>query len=203
MLDPALTTRSGLGRVAKAGRFGKPTDAPGVVIAERKKLALATVIARRARMADLLAAARKAYGIELPTTPRSVGTERISFAWAGPGQWVAMDGARPGGELEAELRERFASLASVSDQSDGRVVLRVFGARVRDTLAKGLPIDLHSRRFRPGDTALTIVGHVGVQIWQVDERPTYDLAFFRSHAESLWHWLTSAAGEYGYEVSAD
>ena len=41
-----------------------------------------------------------------------------------------------------------------SDQSDSRLVLRLSGPRVRDVLAKGVPVDLHPKAFKPGDVAM-------------------------------------------------
>jgi sarcosine oxidase subunit gamma len=98
------------------------------------------------------------------------------------------------------LRARLAGLASIADQSDGRVVLRLRGDRVRDVLAKGVPVDLHPRRFKTGDVASTLVAHVGVQIEQLDDQPTFQLMASRSLAGSLWSWLTKSAAEFGYEV---
>ncbi len=75
--------------------------------------------------------------------------------------------------------------------------MRIAGPKARDTLAKGLPIDLHQQVFQPGDTALTVVAHINVHIWQVDDAPTYDLAVFRSYAASFCEFITSAASEFG------
>jgi sarcosine oxidase subunit gamma len=100
------------------------------------------------------------------------------------------------------LRERLAGLASITDHSDGRVVLRLSGHRVRAVLAKGIPIDLHHRSFKTGDIASTLVAHIGVQIQQLDDRPTYQLMAFRSFAGSLWSWLIKSAAEYGYEITS-
>ena len=102
-------------------------------------------------------------------------------------------------DLVARLRAR-AGLASIADQSDGRVVLRLRGDRVRQVLAKGVPLDLHPRRFKVGDVASTLVAHVGVQIEQLDDQPTFQLMASRSLAGSLWSWLTKSAAEFGYEV---
>jgi sarcosine oxidase subunit gamma len=41
---------------------------------------------------------------------------------------------------------------------------------------------------------------MGVQSWQVDDAPTYELAILRSVSASFWGWLTASAGEFGYEV---
>ena len=52
--------------------------------------------------------------------------------------------------LARDLAERLKGLASISDQSGGRTVIRISGPRARDVLAKGLPIDLDPRGFPLG-----------------------------------------------------
>jgi methylglutamate dehydrogenase subunit D len=106
-----------------------------------------------------------------------------------------------GEALARELGKRLRGLASISDQSGGRTVLRVSGPYARAVLAKGLPIDLHPRAFETGSAATSTISLMGVQIWQVDDAPAYDLAIFRSVSASFWHWLTASAGEFGYTVA--
>jgi sarcosine oxidase subunit gamma len=86
------------------------------------------------------------------------------------------------------------------DQTDGRSILRVSGPCVRDVLRKGVTLDLHPREFGVGSTALTLVGGIDVHLWQIDERPTYDIVFYRSMTGSFWNWLVAAAAEYGLDV---
>ena len=88
----------------------------------------------------------------------------------------------------------------MTDQSDARLVLLLSGPRVRDVLAKGVPVDLHPKAFKPGDVANTIVAHIGVQIDMLDDAPIYQLTAPRSTAGSFWSWLTASAAEFGYEV---
>ena len=90
-------------------------------------------------------------------------------------------------------------LASVSDQSHGRVVIRVAGAKARDVLAKGTPVDLHPDAFPVGTSAMTQMAHVGVHLTRVAE-DAYDLSVFRGFAESFWEWITEQAEEFGYQV---
>jgi methylglutamate dehydrogenase subunit D len=61
------------------------------------------------------------------------------------------------------------------DVSDSRIAVRISGASARDVLAKGLPIDLHPSTMRAGDVAATVVAHVQVLVWQVNDAPTYEL----------------------------
>jgi sarcosine oxidase subunit gamma len=71
---------------------------------------------------------------------------------------------------------------------------------VREALAKGVAIDLHPRAFKTADAAATLVSHVAVQLWQVDDAPTYELAVARGFALSFWHWLATSAAEFGLEL---
>jgi len=201
MAEPGIRSRSALDGLALPGRHGRPDGEPGVTIAECIGLALASVIARKGKAAALAASAKVAFGLELPTTPRRVENGKIAFLWAGPDQWLAASREKQDpGKFEKQLAGIFTGSASVAEQSDGRTVIRIAGPRARDVLAKGLPIDLHSRAFRPGDTALTLAAHIGLQIWQVDDAPTYEIAIFRGFARSFWHFLTGAATEYGYRI---
>jgi methylglutamate dehydrogenase subunit D len=183
---------------ALSGRHGAPGEA-GVVLAVREGLALAAVAARRGREADLADAVERALGLRPPDGPKAVAGGGAVWIGVGPGQWlVAVE--EDTADFVSALTGRLAGLAAVTDQSDGRVVLRVSGPRARDALAKGFSIDLHPRAFRPGDAAATQAAHVGAQIWQVDDAPTYDIAVARSYAASFWSWLTASAAEFGYTV---
>jgi len=199
MADRALRARAPLAGLARPGRFGAASPKPGVIIEERTDLALATLMVRRGKEQDLKIAVAVAYGIDLLDGPRVASKDGVSFAGIGVGQWFAAAGPRET-EFVPQLRRRLTNLASVTDQSDGRVVLRLRGDRVRDALAKGIPVDLHPRNFKTGDVASTLVAHIGVQIEQLDDQPTFQLMAFRSLAGSLWSWLTKSAAEFGYEV---
>jgi sarcosine oxidase subunit gamma len=192
---------SALAGLAVPGRFGRAAGEAGVTIEERTGLGLATVAARKGEAEALKQAVAAAYGVELPDRSRAVHGPSVSFIGYGPGQWLAVSETFAGEALARELSERLRGLASISDQSGGRTVLRVSGPRARAVLAKGLPIDLHPRAFEPGSAATSTISLMGVQLWQVDDAPSYDLAIFRSISASFWRWLTASAGEFGYEVA--
>jgi sarcosine oxidase subunit gamma len=191
---------SPLAGVAVPGRHGRKDGAPGVTLAERVGLGLATAMARRGQGAALREAVRAAYGLELPGGPQVVAGQAVAFIGTGPGQWMAVSESLRNGALAEELSRRLVGLASVTDQSDGRAVIRVTGPRSREVLAKGLPVDLHPSAFGPGSAATSVIALMGVTLWQVDGAPTYDIALFRSLAGSFWKWLTDSAAEYGYET---
>jgi methylglutamate dehydrogenase subunit D len=164
------------------------------------EVGLATVTARKGKRAALVDAARSAFGVELPDVPRRVEGREIAFVWSGPDQWLACRHPAPAVGMEALLAAPFAGLAAVVDQSHGRTLLRVTGRNVRDALAKGVSVDLHPRAFKAGDAAATLVSHIPVHLWQIDDRPTYEFAVARSLAQSFWHWLEASSAEYGLEI---
>jgi heterotetrameric sarcosine oxidase gamma subunit len=192
---------SALDGAVKPGRYGRGTARPGVTVTEVQGAALATVTARNGRRRALLDAARSAFGAELPATPKRAEGRDIAFIWSGPDQWLAYKHPAPAEGIEAFLARPFAGLASVVDQSHGRTLLRVCGPHIRDAMAKGVAVDLQPRAFKPGDAAATLVSHIAIHLWQLDDQPTYELAVARSLAQSFWHWLQASATQYGLEFT--
>ena len=198
-MPETLAARPAFTGIALPGRHGN-AGAPGVVISERIDLGLATVAARRGKSEALAAAVRAAYGADLPANSTVATRTSAAFIGTAPGQWFVVSEQLPNGALADDLAAKLGGLASITDQSDGRGVIRVSGPQARAALAKGTPIDLHPRAFWPGSAATTVIGLIGVQLWQVDDAPTYDIAVFRGYAGSFWRWLAASAAEFGYTV---
>ena len=201
-MSSPLKSASGVAGLAASGRYGKRDGGAGVTISERIGLGLATVAARKGQARSLQDRVREAYGVDLPQTSRVVVGRDVSFVGYGPGQWLAVSETLASEALARDLAERLKGLASISDQSSGRTVIRVSGPRARDVLAKGLPIDLDPRVFPLGSAATSTISLMGVQLWQADDTRSYDIAVFRSLSESFWRWLAASAAEFGYEVVA-
>jgi sarcosine oxidase subunit gamma len=195
---PEFSRRSPLEGSLEAGRRGAgPPDQPGVTIAERRGLALVQAIARRGQEQ----AAAERLGLD-PAPGRASPVEAGTALWLAPGAWLVVAEGRDDGALYRRLRERLQDLAAVVDQSHGRTVLRLAGARARGVLAKGCRLDLHPRVFRPGACAQTAIAQIGVLVHQADERPTYDLYVAAGYAVGFFEWLTSSAAEFGHRIEA-
>lgn len=160
---------------------------------------LVSVIARRHGTAAVVAAVLEHFGVALPLQPRAVFDASLAqptFLWCGPGHWLAMSDVPAGTfSLELQLQDKLEGVASICDQSGSRVLFAVQGPAARTVLAKGLGVDLHPRSFAPGHVAVSSIGHMGVQLWQVDATPQYRLLVARSYAESFRHWLETASGQ--------
>ena len=177
---------------------GSPSAGAGVTLMCRDDLAMATVIARKGQAVPLAGRVQSLFGIALPGRPKRVIAGNVAFIGTGPSQWLAIEQASGDPQaFAAKLKRDLAGLASISDQSDARAVIRISGPAARQALAKGLPIDLHPRVFGPGDAALTQIALIGAHIWQIDDTPAYEIAVFRSLAGSLADWLIASTAEFG------
>ncbi|MGH6908089.1 MAG: sarcosine oxidase subunit gamma, partial [Aestuariivirga sp.] len=141
---------SPLADIALQGRFGADKGLPGVELSVRHPASVVAIIARNGKSQALKG-----------TLDRMTG---CTILWAGAAQYYAVADGMGEAHLHSELKARLNLLASVSDQSHGRVILRVSGPKARNVLAKGTPVDLHDGEFPMGKSALTQMAHVGVHL---------------------------------------
>jgi heterotetrameric sarcosine oxidase gamma subunit len=191
----------------------------GVVASDRDGLAIVRLAARKDRLGPLTSRIRERFRVELPLQPersegnptkrqwRDVGQPRraaangVAFVGVGVETWLSIAESGSAG-FTASLREAVEDLAAVSDQTSGYAVLRLTGPRVRDALAKFIPVDLHARVFDPGAAASTSASHIPVTLWRLadgaDGLPVFEIAAPRSYAGSFWHVVTESAAEFGF-----
>lgn len=174
----------------------KPLKTSQLAIDVRETLTLASFAAFKDKKDQVKAAIRERYDVDLPDTPQRVEGKDIAFIWAGPDQWIAIAEREQNRDIEVELKPLLDGLSSVVDQSDARAVVQISGPRARDVLAKGVPIDLHPRAFKANNVAITHASHIGIIFWQIDDAPTYQIAMFRSFADSFAHWLLESSAEF-------
>ena len=180
----------------RPGRFGAPGAHAGVAFAARAAL---TFIDLRGDPQDpaFLASARAALGAGLPLTPNTTAAgANCEVLWLGPDEWLLVGAAPTPVDERLPIEHGF-----LTDVSHGRANWRISGPRTLDLLAKGCSLDLHPRIFPVGSCAQTALAHVAVLLHRRDIA-TFELYCARSYAQHLWHWLTEAAAEFGYEVAA-
>ncbi|OWV61413.1 sarcosine oxidase subunit gamma [Rhizobium sp. N122] len=120
------------------------------------------------------------------------GLANSSIRKAGFRQWfVAGDAPLSPAGLQV-LAAALAGKAVVMDQSHGRVRMGVSGRSSRLLLSKGTAIDLDPSVFPEGGSAMTMVGHISVQIARTGD-DSFELTVLRSFAESLWDELVHMA----------
>lgn len=202
MADPIH--RSALEVAFQPGDFGAPSDTgePGVTLAEGPGETLVH-IAGDAADAAFMAAVEAATGVALPADSGAVnagsdGDKRL--LWLGPDQWLLKTEASPFGDWERRLAAA-APMAAFNEVTHGRTTINVSGVHARDTLAAGCPLDFHRSAFRPASCAQSLLGHLNVLI-ECRSDDSFDVSVTRSYGVDLAAWLTRAAAEFGYRISA-
>lgn len=215
MIEPYLR-QSALDHLGLAGRV---VDQPGGVSVRLAEKPLPAAVNLRGDAGDpaFVAAVREALGAEPPTVPNTVATAgSLALLWLGPDEWLAVEhGATPEAEtmLASKLRGALAGQhAAVTEVGEQYVCLHIAGRHARDVIAKGCPLDLHPRVFGGvGHCAQSHLSKTSIILHQVGDPESglggagggaYDLYTRRSFADYLWHWLESAAREYGLAVVA-
>jgi methylglutamate dehydrogenase subunit D len=173
-----------------------PNDAK-IRAAVRDGCGIALITARRGKKDEVLRAFAAHYGFALPDAGRSVRDDRVAAVAVGPSSWMAVADQKAN-RLSLELIDTLNRVASVVDQSDGYAVIRLSGATVPSLLALGASIDLCDEAFPVGTAATTQLAHINITFWRLPDDPlhgrTFELAFYRSFAKSVWHWLSESAG---------
>jgi sarcosine oxidase subunit gamma len=136
-------------------------------------------------------------GIQLPTTPNTVGrSERAAALWLSPDEWLIVSADSEREALLAGLRQALgADSGAVIDLSANRTTVELSGTGAREVLEKGCTIDLHPRSFHPGDCAQTTLARTQIILWQLTDEPVYRLLVRGSFAGYLADWLLDAARE--------
>jgi sarcosine oxidase subunit gamma len=199
--DFAFTPRSPFAGILR----GYGTTPAGITVTDRDGTGMASVLAVADTAHGLAERLQAEYGFALPQGPRRAATGAVACIGVGRGRWLATRDAGGNGFAD-DLATQLTGLAAVADQSDGYALLRLGGPALRRVFAKGIGIDLHPAAFAVDDAATTAIGHIGVMLWRLqdgaDGSPVFEVALFRSMAQSFWHWLASSAGEFGLAVVA-
>lgn len=202
MADLSWNETTPLSRIYKAKRHGAAEGVAGLNMSEQTGFELVQVMARRGQRDATGQACLNAYGKTQPATPQAIAADGATLVWSGPDQFLVLS---PRGAALDKARMAFAGVASLSEQSDARALLRIAGPRARDMLAKICSLDLHPAAFPVGAAATTFIDHTAVNLWRAadaDGEPVFHLLIFGTFAESLWHMLLDSGAEYGIAIDA-
>ena len=199
MAEPALAARSPL------ATFSFPSTPGGKVIAvDCATSGIARMVLRRGCLRELVRSVHESFGVELPRGPWHIGTDDLAFVAVGADAWLAVAGKQP--DLAESLDRAVGEFAAVSAQGGGCALLRLSGPRIREALAKMLPIDLHPRSFAIGAAASTVAAHIALTLWRREDAPdgaaVFETVVPRSLAVNFAQVLAHSAAEFGFNFSA-
>ena len=160
-----------------------------LTIANRTDIALASVAARRGRMADLSAVAEGA-GVPLPGPATYRQGSPYSAFWVAPEMWF-VEAPFDSHECIAELlKSAFGDAASITEQTDAWVVFDLEAAALAPLLERLCNVDYPA--VPDGHATRTVMDHLGVYL--IRHAPGAARLYGpRSSAESLLHAIETAA----------
>ena len=188
-----------LAALLRPGRHGA-LDAEPVRIAVLAR-DVVQVSARRGRLDDLAAGLRAGLGLVLPAPGRVAYAAGTAALWLQPNAWMLCAPSAGEGNLARAAKTAAGDAGSVVDQTHGRTVFALAGARARDVLARICRLDLHPRVFAPAQVAATRLADMPGLIHQLDALPSYELVVFSTYAVHFAGALTHAAEGVGYEIA--
>ena len=182
------------------GKQGFGDAGPGVTLAVSRPKAIVQLVAHPKAIESLARRAGKGGSPTLPDAGRWTGDAALTLIWAGQASWLAVSERHDAAEIGVLLAPVVDDLASMSDQTDGRVMLTLSGRKAAPALGKLTGIDLHDQAFPAGASAATGMFHLPVVLQRLGdsaEGPAYRIVFYSSYAQSMAEAVTEAAGEYG------
>lgn len=174
----------------------------GVLAVQRDGLALAYLLVRAGAETEFEARMAAQLGMAGLPHARRVAAGNTTFVWAARGRWLAVAEGLAPTDWSARLATALADIAAVSQQSSAWVIVRLWGPRVREALAKLCPVDLHPTAFTADAVALTRLGHVAVHLWRLGQTDAFEIAVQRSYFHHTWAQIVTASAEYGLREPA-
>jgi len=143
-----------------------------------------------------------ALGAGLPAVGKAWVTGEATLYGIGPDEWLAVGADGPA--LAARLREASGGqFVGVTDVTENYTTLVASGPAAREILAKGCPLDLHPKTFRPGDVAGSVIAKATVVLNLVSEEAgdaRFEILVRRSFADYLFRWLEDAGRDVGVAI---
>ena len=177
----------------------KPCDGkPGLVFFELVHLGKLNLRVSKSASTQV----KSVVGCAFPTAANrfsSAGERHV--VWLGPDEFLiiceADKDAELAGTLESALQTQHCAVTNITD---ALAAFHLKGTAVRQVLAKGCAIDLHSGSFTSGDAAQTLLSHAAVTMLAVADNELIVICR-TSFAPYLHDWLLDAALEYGVKFT--
>ena len=164
-----------------------------LTITERTDVALASVAARKGRMADLAKAAKTA-GVPLPGPATHQQGAPYSAFWTAPEMWFVEAPFATHEPIADLLKSTLGDTASITEQTDAWVAFDLAAPDLTPILERLCNVDYSVRPT--GYATRTVMEHLGVYLIKhgPDKARLYGP---RSSAESLLHAIETAARSVG------
>ncbi|MFL2885309.1 MAG: sarcosine oxidase [Candidatus Pelagibacter sp.] len=189
---------SALANVHHEGQFGDFEDKKGdnlLKISEKKNLLIVQIV--QFKNSNIPIESIDIDGLKLKDSPLNVAfNENTRILWNGPKNWL----------LVSSKKDLIKSLSlicketdfAVTDLSHSRAIIEIEGNYVIEVLKKGSPFNFDI--LKKNNSTNSLYNNIAFTVDLIDDNPFKVRLFaLRSFGESLYHSITDASLEFGYE----
>ena len=134
--------------------------------------------------------------LNFPEVLKVNSNDQTRILWMGPENWLVISS----NNLLNELNEKFSTTEfAVTDISHSRSIIELQGSDVLEVIKKGSPFDIES--LTKNNCTNTVYNGITITIDNIeDSKNQIRIISLRSFGESLYHSVTDACLEFGYEA---
>ena len=122
--------------------------------------------------------------------------DNTRILWMGPNNWLIISKNNLSDELKNNF---FSSDFAVTDISHSRSIIELQGSNAKEVIKKGSPFDIE--KLEENNCTNTVFNGITITIDNIDKSTNkIRIISLRSFGESLYHSVTDACLEFGYEA---
>ena len=189
---------SALANVHHQGQFGDFEDKKGddlLKITEKKNLLIAQIV--QFKNSNIPIESIDIDGLKLKDTPLNVSfNDNTRILWNGPKNWLLVSSKK---DLINDISSTCKEIDfAITDLSHSRAIIDIEGNYVIEVLKKGSPFNFDE--LKKNNSINSLYNNIAFTVDLLNDKPFKVRLFtLRSFGESLYHSITDAALEFGYE----
>ena len=189
---------SALANVHHQGQFGDFEDKKGddlLKITEKKNLLIVQIV--QFKNSNIPIESIDIDGLKLKDTPLNVSfNDNTRILWNGPKNWLLVSSKK---DLINDISSTCKEIDfAITDLSHSRAVIDIKGNYVIEVLKKGSPFNFDE--LKKNNSINSLYNNIAFTVDLLNDKPFKVRLFtLRSFGESLYHSVTDAALEFGYE----
>ena len=189
---------SALANVHHQGQFGDFEDKKGddlLKITEKKNLLIVQIV--QFKNSNIPIESLDIDGLKLKDTPLNVSfNDNTRILWNGPKNWLLVSSKK---DLINDISSTCKEIDfAITDLSHSRAIIDIEGNYVIEVLKKGSPFNFDE--LKKNNSINSLYNNIAFTVDLLNDKPFKVRLFtLRSFGESLYHSITDAALEFGYE----
>ncbi len=134
--------------------------------------------------------------LDFPNILKVNSNDNTRILWMGPNNWLIVSKNNLSDELKNNY---FSSDFAVTDISHSRSIIELQGSNAKEVIKKGSPFDIE--KLEENNCTNTVFNGITITIDNIDNSTNkIRIISLRSFGESLYHSVTDACLEFGYEA---